>query len=265
MGDRIMADTVTVPGLGPVKETYVWAGGALVIGVAGYAWWQYNRNREPVDFVGASPDDYGVSDYDSPLGSSGTNSTGDYSQLDPEAIDTNAKWTIDAADKLANRGYTSSVVLAALGKYLNRKGLTEAEIEIVQAAIAVSGPPPVGGPYPITNALPPPPSTGGGNTNPPPPTTSTLTKVTGISWVAIWTFAIELHWNKVNNATGYEIFVNGSSYMTTGTVTGVMLRNNIKPGTYNVTVRAKKGSETGPMSDAVSIKVPSAAEGGHTS
>jgi hypothetical protein len=155
-----MAETVNLPGLGPVKSTYVWAGGAAIVGIAGYAWWQYSKNQQPADFVGASPDDFGVTDYDSPLGSSGTNSTVNVSQLDPAAIDTNAKWTIDAADKLSDRGYDSATVVAALGKYLQRKGLTEAEILIVQAAIAVSGPPPVGGPYPITNALPNPPSTG---------------------------------------------------------------------------------------------------------
>lgn len=262
-----MAETIDIPGVGPVKSTYVWVGGALVAGIAGYAWWQYSRNREPADFVGASPEDFGVSDYDSPLGDSGGNSTGSFSQLDPNAITTNSRWTLDAVDKLSDRGYDSATVIAALGKYLQRKGLTEAEIAIVQAALAVSGPPPEGGPYPITNALPPPPSTGPGDDDDdddddPPPTT--LAKVSGIDYVNIWTFAIELHWRKVDNATGYKITVNGSPYMTVGKITGVMLRNNIRPGTYTVTVAATKGSETGPASDPVTIRVPTAAEGGHT-
>ena len=160
-----MADTIKVPGLGPVKATYVYVGGALVVGIVGYAWWK-NSQQQPTDFVGASPDDFGVGDYDSPLGSSGGNSTGNYDSTDPEAIDSNAKWTVFAVEKMAQLGYNDTAsVTAALAKYLARKGLTEVEIGYVQAAIAVAGLPPVGGPYAITPALPvPTPS----NPDPPP-------------------------------------------------------------------------------------------------
>lgn len=148
-----MAETINIPGLGPTKAAYVYAGGALVIGIVGYAWWK-NAQNQPTDFVGASSDDYGVSDYDSPLGSSGGNSTGNYDSTDPDALTTNAKWTSFAIGKLAEWNYDAGAVSSALGKYLARQPLTEGEIGIVQAAIAAAGPPPIGGPYPITNALP---------------------------------------------------------------------------------------------------------------
>jgi len=172
-----MADTINVPGLGPTKSVYVYAGGALVVGIVGYAWWKNSQNQ-PTDFVGASADDYGVGDYDSPLGSTGGNSTGNYTSIDPEAIDTNPEWVAAAIDRLSDRGYDAGLVTATLGKYLARLALTEAEIAIVHAAIAVAGTPPVGGPYPITPAVPVPnPNGNGGNNNPPPPPVTLPTRV----------------------------------------------------------------------------------------
>lgn len=161
-----MADTVDVPVVGKIKNQWVWAGGALVTGVVAYAWWR-KKNSTPTDFVGASPDDFGATDYNSPLGNSGTNSTGDFSTGTGDIITTNGQWTTKAVDLLASYGWDASTVATALGKYLARKGLTEDEITIVNAARAAVGDPPVGGPYPVTVALPPPPSTGGGD-NPPP-------------------------------------------------------------------------------------------------
>jgi len=149
-----MADTINLPGLGQTRAVYVYAGGALVVGIVGYAWYKNNQANANTDFVGASPDDYAVGDYDSPLGNSGANSTGNYDATDPDAINTNAKWTAFAVEKLSSYNYDAALVASALGKYLSRQGLTEAEIGIVQQAIAVAGPPPIGGPYPITNALP---------------------------------------------------------------------------------------------------------------
>lgn len=151
-----MADTINVPGLGQTKATYVYVGGALVVGIVGYAWWKNAQASANADFVGASPDDYATGEYDSPLGNSGGNSTGDYDSTDPKSITTNAQWTSFVVEKLSTYGYEAGTVASAVGKYLARQGLTEAEISIVQQAIAVAGPPPVGGPYPITNALPTP-------------------------------------------------------------------------------------------------------------
>ncbi len=150
-----MADTMKVPVIGETKTVYLYGAGALVAGMAGYAWWKKGKDS-PTDFVGASPDDYGVGDYDSPLGDTGTNSTGNYTSVPEGTITTNAQWTQKAVETLDGYGFESSTVLTALAKYLAREGLTEAQITIVQAAIAAVGLPPVGGPYPITAALPPP-------------------------------------------------------------------------------------------------------------
>jgi hypothetical protein len=140
-------------------------GGAAVAGVLGYAYWKNGTggNGAAVD----APLEAAVDDYVSPLGNSGTNSTGDYAgNVDTDKIDTNAKWTQAAVESLESAGWERSTVLTALGKYLAFKGLTANEVTIVMAARAVQGEPPTGGPFPIKDALPTPTPTTPTNRNP---------------------------------------------------------------------------------------------------
>ncbi len=193
--------TVNVPGIGPVKDAYVWGGIALVAGIVGYAWWR--KSSTPTDFVGAEPDDYATSDYESPLGWTGGNSTGNYPSLDPNAIDTNGEWTLAAVSTLVDAGWDASAVFIALGKYLARQRLTANQIEIVQAAIAAHGTPPSGGPFPILETLPEPPSTGDPDPTPDPATK--LPAPQGFRVIQSWPDALTLGWNQVEGATGYVI------------------------------------------------------------
>ena len=156
-----MAETIDVPGLGQTKTVYVVGGIAVVIGIVGYAYYS-SAGKATEDYVGASPDDYGVDDYDSPLGSSGGNSTVDVDNT-KDLITNNAQWTAKAVEMLVASGFEAGLVIVSLGKYLARSALKPNEIEVVLAARAAVGEPPVGGPYPVKEALPDPP-----NTNPPP-------------------------------------------------------------------------------------------------
>ena len=161
-----MAETVKVPGLGNVKTVYVVGGVAVVIGVVGYAYFARSASANE-DYVGASEDDYGVSDYDSPLGNSGGNSTIDVDN-DPDLITNNAQWTVKAIDYLTTAGFDPLMSSVALGKYLGRLALNKTEVDAVLAARAAIGEPPVGGPYPIKEALPDPPTQNPPTNNPPP-------------------------------------------------------------------------------------------------
>lgn len=156
-----MAETIKIPGLGPVKSIYVVGGVAVVVGIVGYAYFA-RGSASTGDELGATEDDYGVSDYDSPLGNSGGNSTITVPG-DPDLITTNAQWTVKAVDFLTTAGFEPGMAVIALGKYLARLALNKTEVDAVLAARAAIGDPPVGGPYPIKEALPDPP-----NTNPPP-------------------------------------------------------------------------------------------------
>ncbi len=234
-----MAD-IDIPGIGPVKDVYVYGGVAAGAAILAYAWWRKKTTPEP-DYVGASPDDYGATDYDSPLGNTGTNSTGNYTSVDPDAIDTNAKWTVAAVEKLSDWGWDASSVGIALGKYLARLGLSELQIEIVNTAVGALGPPPVGGPYPIKPALPDTPSTG--DPDPDPPATEKLPKPEGFRQIQAWPDALMVGWTQVPGATEYVIDeVSANRYPSNVRVPAgqyqTMLRGLVPQGSYHLTIAA---------------------------
>jgi hypothetical protein len=126
--------------------------GAVGVGILAYAYW---RNSTAAPTV-VDPGEYsGEAEYESPLGNTGGNSSGDFpGTTDPEAINTNAQWTQAAVLSLQSAGWEASAVYVALGKLLAFKDLSSAEVQIAQAAKAAVGEPPQGGPYPIKEALP---------------------------------------------------------------------------------------------------------------
>lgn len=155
-----MAESISLPGIGAVKRQWVYAGGALVAGVVGWAWWQRSRGAGPptteqVTDPGAVTDSPGV-----PGKTGDANVDVDHTG---DAIDTNGEWTQAATEYLAGIGFEPGMVAVALGKYLSRTPLSGTEMDAVRAAVAAYGPPPVGGPYPIAPTLPTPP----GRPNPP--------------------------------------------------------------------------------------------------
>lgn len=157
-----MAEQVTLPGVGPVKREWLYAGAALVAGIVGYAW--IRRSRTPPVVLDPNAD-IGATGY---AGTPGASSSApvNVDNRDNGAIDTNAKWVQYAAEKLGQYGFEPGAVAAALGKWLQRQPLTDAEISMVTSARGVAGDPPTGGPYPVIHALPTP-APGGGGTPPP--------------------------------------------------------------------------------------------------
>lgn len=156
-----MAEDVKVPAIGPVKREYLYAGLAVIAGVAGYAWW---RTRAVGDTSGVvvDPATGSVGDglsYNNPA--PGTTGGGDDGT--PSAPRTNQEWAAAARDRLMEAGYEPGYVALVLGKYLDRQGLTPDEAAVVRAAWAYVGHPPEGS-YPIVpigTTTPPP--------TPPPP------------------------------------------------------------------------------------------------
>jgi len=62
---------------------------------------------------------------------------------------TNGTWAQEAESYLSNLGYNQSTVATALGNYLSGLPLTQAEYDIVSAALGFFGNPPNGAPSPI--------------------------------------------------------------------------------------------------------------------
>lgn len=242
-----MAD-VNVPVVGKVKSTYLYVGGAIVAGIVGYAWWN-NKQNAGGDYLGASPDDYGVSDYDSPLGNTGTNSTGNYDETDDNAITTNSQWTQACVETLTSYNFDAGLVSIALGKYLGRQGLTESEVDVVRAAIAAHGPPPVGGPYPINNALP--------NTPDTPPDSSAKPQTPRLHHVSAVGRNLILQWYPTSNTQSYIVYWSGGSK---GSKSGIRETSytiqGVKPGArYYLSVASVNaaGKRSGSTSNVVSV------------
>lgn len=79
-------------------------------------------------------------------------------------VTTNAEWDAAAISALEDAGYSSadiSTASAGLGRYLAKLPLNGRQATLVQIAVGLVGPPPVGGPYAITPAASSPGSGGG--------------------------------------------------------------------------------------------------------
>jgi hypothetical protein len=154
-----MAD-VDLPGLPPIPRGIAIAGGGLLLGILGYAWWRAGQQTGPPaaeTFPGAveQPSDLIPADVGGVSSGGGTTSTG------LEFITTNDQWTQKAVAILVDLGYDAVLVSQALGKYLANQTVTQTEATWIQAAVALVGKPPIGehsirlapvSPSPVTKA-----------------------------------------------------------------------------------------------------------------
>lgn len=221
-----------------MPKKYVIVGAAAVAGVLGYAYWK--NGTSGVETVGVGePIEAAADDYESPLGNSGGNSTGNFpGNVDPDAIDTNAKWTQAAVEALEASGWERSATLTALGKYLSFKALSANEVTIVMAARAVQGEPPQGGPFPIKDALP----------NPTVPAPA-MKAPTSLKAVSVGPTSVTLDWAAVSGAKGYKVLVNGKQNGNSVLFSGGAARYLKKGTRYTLGVAGIFGSDnkTGPV------------------
>lgn len=233
-----MADTITLPGAGEVKKEYVWAGGALVVGIVGFAWWRRSTSGGAAetpyyDTSELTPD----SDYDRPGNPTGNVSVDNTQGL----ISTNAQWSQAVNDYLPDRGWEAKAVASAVGVYLQREKLDPMQLDIIKAAVGRFGPPPQDGPWPI-QAKPGEPTTTPGIELPAP----TNLRITGAT-----RNTVGLAWDAVPGAEGYQIEWEGKTGewhtrfdRTSGTAYTVA--DMPEPNeTYILNVRAYKGSRQG--------------------
>lgn len=164
--------TVKLPGVGQVDQRWLIGGGALVVGIVGFAWWHRGSTAAAADTTSADQSASldgsaeGVSDGTPwpfrPIGGS---------TVDPadagSAPTTNEAWTTEAIDKMEAAGWERQLVATTIGKFLARKPLAvPTETELIQAVLAMEGPPPQGS-YSIIPATPTAPDRPGGTITPP--------------------------------------------------------------------------------------------------
>lgn len=227
-------DTITIPGMGPTKKTYVYIGAAVVAGLVAFAYWRRTQQPAPPSWADVAPAEMTPdSDYDSPGGGNSSVSA----DLTGDTITTNAQWSQKATTLLGNLGYDPKLVASALGRYFNREGLTADQMDAVKAAVGQLGPPPVGGPWPIQAA---PPASGG-----------PLGKPGNLRVTGVTRNTVGLAWDAVPGAQGYQIEWEGKTGKyhtrfdktsgTSYTVTDMPLPNE----DYVLNVRAFSGSQQG--------------------
>lgn len=231
-----MADETTeLPGVGPVKTTYVVAGLGVVGGIVLWAWWRSRSNSGGVpDMIPVvDPSQVPASDYVSPGGAAPPPNQ----DLTGDAITTNDEWARRATEYLQDTGWEPQLVQVALGRFLAREELSSEQVAAVQAARGLFGDPPVNGPWSIKIGM---------------PSDVTLPAPAGLTATGATRNSITLSWTAVPGAEGYQIEQEGIAgkfhsrwdqigNTTTTTVGDLPLPNQ----EYVLHVRAFKGSRQG--------------------
>lgn len=218
----------------------------VVLAGAGYVGWRYwTASRQaasgpPVTGdVGAPVDASGI------VGAGGGAGNIQYAgstqdMTDPNKINTNVQWTAAAVERLsATGGFDSAAVYVALGDFLARRPLTQAEQNIVRAAIAAAGPPPEGGPYTIIEQVGP----------------VTLTAPTGLKATAVGKTTITIEFKPVTGAAMYYLYRDGVTGNISGSRNTTIVASGLSAGkTYKLSVAAAATTgKVGPRSATISV------------
>lgn len=259
-----MAETIKIPGIGPVKKTWVYVGVGTLAGILLWAYYRRASSGGGEEEVAAVPvADAGVTDYAQGSDASGYNvvyppSTGAYAQYGYDlygnplpaptgigggAITTNSDWVTAGVGTLVDSGVEQGVATTALTRVLGGLSVTAAQRDHFMQAVGTLGQPPQGYPTPIKVTDP------GTEPKPPPPTT--LAAVTGLRSTGTFTTHVNLDWNPVPGAEGYTVYRNGARI--TSVVYSTAAVWGMKPGhRYTLSVEPFKGSVRGPK-QSVSI------------
>jgi hypothetical protein len=261
-----MPDTIKIPGIGPTKSTYVYLGGAAIVGVVGYAYW---RNRQSASAAATDPNATDTTALDSANAAAADPGTADYSAYGDGSGDayggapiyqspwngnvpsptgqppsTNQDWDQYAYELLTDRGVEGTAASAALGRYLAGLCLSDAQAEIIRQ-VPLSPPQ---GTYHIQICAPAPGGGDGGGTKP--------GKVSGLHVTSHTKTTVGLQWSPVSGATHYRVYRTGAANNIgdSGSSTSFRVGGLRSNTTYTFHVRAWNGNVMGDASSSVKIK-----------
>lgn len=261
-----MAGTIQIPGIGPTKTTYVYIGGAAVVGIVGYAYW---RNRQAaatdttdtnavdpaaLDAANSAAGDPAMADYSAYGDGSGYAYGGAPIYQSPwngnvpsptgQPPSTNQDWDQYAYELLTDRGVEGTAASAALGRYLAGLCLSDAQAEIIrQVPLA-----PPQGTYHIQICAPAPSGGGGSVTKP--------AKVTGLHSTSHTKTTVSLAWSAAKDATHYRVYRSGAANNVgdSGAATSFKVGGLRANTTYTFHVRAWNGNVMGDASSSIKVK-----------
>jgi hypothetical protein len=272
MDGGVMAATIKVPGVGPVKSKYVYAGAAAVVVIVGVAY--ARRSMAPTEEATApegegSPDaaldssagdPYGqysdASGYNTVYGPGGSGASADdiaeaistwWENRDGDAADakeyaTNRDWASAAQGVLADMGVASDAAASAIANVLAGLPVTAVQQRYYLQAVGLLGAPPGNVPTIRLSDTPAQPGTG---------TTPTLTAPKNLKVTGLFTSHVTLDWDNVAGAGGYTIYRDGARIET------VRFSNanvwNMKPGTKHTIQVKAMGADNKTMGPAASV------------
>lgn len=244
-----LGGTIDIPKLGSVPKPAAIAVGAAAVGFIGWRWWKA-RNAPPADQTATDPGFEDPGALPTVPGASGVygGTTGGTGSDQSGAILTNAQWSNDVLAKLTGTGaYEAGDVADALGAYLAGRPLTSDQQRIVQAAIAVSGKPPVGD----FTLIP------GGDTG-------LMVAPSGLSATGVTTTTASITFTGVPGAAGYTAVVNGVDKASASS-SPIALTGLTQNTAYTVHVVAKTAAgKASPDSPSVTFKTLVAGVGAPT-
>lgn len=259
-----MADTVKIPGIGPLDKKYAYIGAAGIAGFIGYAYW---RNRQSLatdttdttdttglsdatdaandpslaygDYSGYADDLGGYAYGGAPIYQSPTG--GNYPSPTGGAPTTDAEWNQSAYEALTDRGVDSQAASHALSRYQADLCVTSTEADLVRQAIGAVGSPPQT--HHNINICPTDPSGSGSTTVP--------TAPGGFHVTSTATSKVCLAWTEIPGVLGYHIKIKGPGFdhtVVTHNKGTYCVGNLHHKSTYQFGVAAYNGAGTGAFS-----------------
>jgi hypothetical protein len=252
MDGWLMADTIKLPGVGPVKKPMALAGLGVVGGILVYAYWR--RSQAPsAALTEPTPTDSSVSTADTGYvqdsSAAGYNTvypsaySGGYSQYGYDiygnplpaptgagsggVFTTNLDWASAAESALEDGGIPLAVSTLAISRVLGDLSVTSAQRDVFMQAVGLVGQPPQGYPKPIklTDSGTGPPTTG---TYPP---GASLPGPGGLHLTAGGTTTAALSWLAVAGAAKYRVYDRGHSSHIAETTSTKYTVHGLKHGT----------------------------------
>jgi len=237
-----MASTIKLPGVGPVKSTYVYIGAAGIAGLVAYSYYRASRTEEPEtleEFDEGSELAFGdamTTDF-APDGSGfgfGWPSPSSPSTVDPD-LDrdpiTDNEWTSQALEYLTDVGVDRQAASLAISRFRLRDCLSAAQMDIVRQAVGRFGNPPQS-PNLTMVQCPSPPTTTPPSTTPPKAgctgSTSSPAAPKNLRVVSKTRTTVRLDWDPISCPKGYEVFMSGRKQVTV-LYSGQWTRSGLKP------------------------------------
>jgi Fibronectin type III domain len=202
--------------------------------------------------------------------------TGSPDEEVPSQASTNAEWSEATVSALTAQGFAGQDVLTALGLYLTGSPMSALQVQIVQAAIAAEGYPPVAGSNGYPPAINSGGTTGGGQTGTTPasPTGSGSTGTTGATGTTqvrapgmpaspktsrVTSSGFALSWPKTAGATSYRVRVTYQDkpvWENTTSGTSINVTGLTADHTYTAHVAASNAGGTSSETNGPTVHTP---------